>query len=111
MALDYRCNISVVNKDGTLLDDVTVLCEDKDDTEIFSELTGATNTGKIDEQTITYKDYTFGANQSTTLSPHKFTLSLAGYETLVHDNDTVDGPIDWHFEMLPAHGAWPKAWR
>jgi hypothetical protein len=97
----YTCNISVTDKDGTLLDDVIVDCEDTNGTAVWtagSVLTGATNTGKIDEQTITYKDYYYNA-QEDTLSPHKFTISKVGYKTFVLDNITIDGVVDWHFEL------------
>jgi len=96
----YTCNITVADKDGTLLDGVEVLCEDQADAQVFTTTTGDTDTGKIDEQTITYKTWTGTSETLVTSSPHKFTLSKAGYETLVLDNITVDGPIDWHFELL-----------
>ena len=95
----YTCNITVADKDGTLLDGVEVLCEDKDDAQAFTTTTGDTDTGKIDEQVITYKTWTGTSETLTTQSPHKFTLSKAGYETLVLDNITVDSPIDWHLEL------------
>lgn len=96
----HTCNIEVADKDGTLIDDVTVLCEDEADAEVFSELTGATDTGKIDEQSIIYQIFSYsGGAVTTTKSPHKFTLSKAGYETLVLENITVDEPIDWHLEL------------
>jgi len=97
----YTCNITVCDKDGTLLDDVTVVCDDQADAEQFSELTGATNTGKIDEQILTYKTWTGTSETLVTSSPHKFTLSKAGYETMVLENITVDGPINWHLELQP----------
>ena len=97
----YTCNITVADKDGTLLDDVIVDCEDQNTDAVWTAgtvLTGATNTGKIDEQQIEYRRKEYSATV-TTYSPHKFTLSKAGYETLTLDNITVDGPIDWHLEM------------
>ena len=96
----YYADIEVADKDGVLLDNVTVLCEDTNDSQVFSELTGATNTGKIDQQTISYRrHYNDGTNKIQTYSPHKFTLSKAGYETLVLENITTDGPIDWYLEL------------
>ncbi len=109
----YKCNVEVTDKDGVLLDGVTVLCKDEADVQVFSELTGATNTGEIDEQIITYIKYYYdsGAN-TTTYSPHKFTLSKAGYETLILENITVDSPIVWHLELQPATGSFEqKQWR
>ena len=107
----FTCNVTVCDKDGTLLDGVEVLCKDQTDTQAFTTTTGDTDTGKIDEQTIIYKQWAGTSETLTTYSPHKFTLSKAGYETLVLENITVDGPIDWHLELQPAHGAWPKTWR
>ena len=91
----YPCNISVADKDGTLLDGVTVLCQDKDGTQVFSVQTGAVETGMIVEQTINYIRYEAvnTVKDSTTYSPHKFTVSLTGYETKVIPNITVDGAI------------------
>ena len=92
----YTCNITVADKDGTLLDDVVVDCEDDDGTAVWTagtEVTGATNTGKIDEQTITCRSWTGTSGTLKTYSPHKFTLSKAGYETLILENITVDAPI------------------
>jgi len=95
----YTCNITVADKDGTLLDGVEVLCEDKDDAQVFTTTTGDTDTGKIDEQTITYKTWTGTSETLVTSSPHKFTISKAGYETLILENITVDAPIVWHLEL------------
>ncbi len=105
----YTCNITVRTKDGTLLDGVEVLCEDEADAQVFTTTTGDTDTGKIDEQEITYIRYYYdGGNQATTHSPHKFTLSKAGYETLIKDNITVDDHIVWELELQPPGGAGAK---
>jgi len=98
----YHCNIHIADKDGTDLQNATVLCEDKDDNEIFSVSTDAS--GDIVEQTITYKKWEDEAVTLTEYSPHKFTISKAGYETIVMDNITVDGKIDWTMELLPVSG-------
>ena len=97
----YTCNITVADKDGTLLDGVEVLCEDEADATVWTTTTGDTDTGKIDEQQITYRQFTTTAYPATitTYSPHKFTLSKAGYETLILENVTVDVPIVWHLEL------------
>ena len=39
-----------------------------------------------------------------TYSPHKFTLSKAGYETLDLENITIDGPIVWHLGLQDEDG-------
>jgi len=104
---EYSCNIEVADKDGTLIDDVVVDCEDKDGTAVWTAgtiVTGATTTGLIDEQWIPRHKWEDTAETETDYSPHKFTLSKAGYETLVLDNITVDGVIDWHLELQGATG-------
>jgi len=98
-------NIHVTDKDGANLAGVSILCEDQDGntTGGFAAVTTAAN-GTIAEQTIS-RGYcnTSNINLDTDLtkdySPHKFTLSKAGYKTLVLDNITVDGAIDWHKEL------------
>jgi len=96
----YTCNIHIADKDGADLETVNVKCEDKDGNEIFSVNTGVD--GKITEQVITYKKWEGTDETLTEYSPHKFTISKAGYEMLVLDEITVDKPIDWHLELLPA---------
>jgi len=106
------CNIHIADKDGVNLAGVTVDCEDINTDAVWAAGTIVTDAnGDIVEQIIAYKTWTGTSETLATLTPHKFTLSKAGYETLVLDNVTVDGPIVWHLEMLPAHGAWPKVWR
>jgi len=96
----HTCNVHIADKDGSNLSGVTILCEDKDNNTVFSVNTGAD--GKIAEQVITYKKWEGTSEILTEYSPHKFTISKAGYETLVLDEITVDEPIDWHLELLPA---------
>ncbi|HUV85112.1 MAG TPA: hypothetical protein VMV86_05335, partial [Methanosarcinales archaeon] len=51
-------------------------------------------------QNINYIRYYYSGGQaSETYSPHKFTFSKAGYETIIWDNVTVDAPINWHVEL------------
>lgn len=96
----YTCNIHIADKDGTNLANATILCEDKDGNEIFSVLTDAN--GDIAEQQIPYADMIASATPWVVRSPHKFTISKAGYETLVEDDKTIDDHIVWDFELLPA---------
>lgn len=56
--------------------------------------------GDITEQTIQYRKWTT-TSELLEGRLHKFTLSKAGYETLVLENITVDGPIDWSLELQP----------
>jgi len=94
---EKSCNIHIADKDGVDLAGVTVKCEDKDGTEEWSVNTDAN--GDIAEQVIIYKKAVDGG-ALTTYSPHKFTISKAGYETMVLDAVTVDHPIVWHLELL-----------
>lgn len=94
----YTCNIHIADKDGANLASATVLCEDTDGTQVFSVSTDAN--GDIAEQQVTYKQWIDTAETETTLSPHKFTISKAGKETLVLDEITVDASIVWHLELL-----------
>lgn len=93
----YRCNIHVNDKDGTNLASATVLCEDQYGTQIFSVASDAN--GDIAEQTINYRARAISA--TTTYSPHKFTISKAGYKTLVIDNITVSNTVKWTVELQP----------
>jgi len=80
---------------------VTVLCEDQFSTEVFSVSTDAN--GDIAEQTITYRQWAGTDETLTTYSPHRITLTKAGYETLVLEDVTVSQMINWwHLEMQPA---------
>ncbi len=97
---DYAVDVHVADKDGSNLQSVTVLCEDKNDTELFSVATAAD--GTIAQQTITVS--TYDDEVETEKDPVKFTLSKAGYETLPLENITVDGPIDWHLELQDPSG-------
>jgi len=97
------CNIHIADKDGADLAGVTVDCEDQFGVAVWAAGTIATNAGgDIAEQIITYKKWEgLGDPPSVTeYSPHKFTISKAGYETMVLDAVTVDGKIGWHLELL-----------
>ena len=95
----YTCNIHVADKSGTNLSGVSVACEDTNGNAAFTTQTTAAD-GTITPQTIVYRDYKYNAGSIiTTYSPHKFTISKAGFKTLVLNNITIDGPIDWHIEL------------
>jgi len=97
----YTCNIHIADKDGTDLAGVTVDCEDQFGTAVWAAGTITTNAaGDIVEQIITYKKWVGTSETETAYSPHKFTISKAGYETMVLDEITVDGKINWHLELL-----------
>lgn len=97
----YYCDMHIADKDGVNLASATVLCQDQNGNTIFSVSTDAA--GNIAQQTITYKKYWWQTTPQTTVtySPHKFTISKAGYETLVLDNVTISAPIKWHLELQP----------
>lgn len=95
---EYSCNVHIADKDGTDLGTVNVKCEDKDDNEVFSVNTNAG--GDIAKQWIPLHLWEDTVKTETIYSPHKFTISKAGYETLVLDKITVDEPIVWHLELL-----------
>jgi len=97
-------NIHVADKDGSDLQSVVVLCEDQTGAQVFSVSTDSN--GDITEQTISWRKFTDGSPPTTTtFSPHKFTFSLAGYETQVHDKIILDSPIGkgnpWNIELQP----------
>ena len=96
----YTINIHVSDKDGANLATVAVLCEDTDGntTGGFASVNTDAN-GDIAEQIIIYKGWTTTSETLKTYSPHKFTLSKAGYETLILENITIDAPIAWHLEL------------
>lgn len=95
------CNIHIADKDGNDISGATITCEDKDGNEVFSVNTDAN--GDIAEQVITREQYYYsGGEQVDDFSPHKFTISKAGYETIELDNITVDDKINWHLELLLA---------
>jgi len=97
----YTCNIHMADKNGANLAGVTVDCEDQFGTAVWAVGTITTDAaGDIAEQIITYKKWEGTSETLTTYSPHKFTISKAGYETMVLDAVTVDGKVDWHLELL-----------
>ena len=101
----YTCNIHIVDKDGNNLNGVTVSCQDTDANVVFSVNTNAS--GDIAEQTISRgycqsPETDLDTDLTKDYSPHKFTISKAGYETMELDDVTVDIPIVWHLELLPA---------
>jgi hypothetical protein len=99
----YTVNIHVSDKDGANLETANVVCLDKDDNEIFNVDTDAE--GNIAEQIVTYQQWYqlasgyHGEDEATCFSPHKFTISKDGYETLTIDNITINDPIKWHLEL------------
>jgi len=107
----YTINIHVADKDGANLATVAVLCEDTDGNTTGGFTSVNTDaSGDIAEQTIIYKQWTTTSETLKTYSPHKFTISKAGYETLILDNITVDTPIVWHLE-LQAQKQSPAPWQ
>ncbi len=111
IAQKYTVNIHVSDRAGENLGTVAVLCEDTDGNTTGGFASVNTDaSGDIAEQTIIYKQWEGTAETLKDFSPHKFTLSKAGYETRVIDNVTIDSPIVWHLE-LQTPKAPPRAWR
>jgi len=97
----YTCNIHIADKDGADLAGVVVDCEDQFGNPVWAAGTITTNAGgDITEQIINYKMWYGTSETLIDYSPHKFTISKAGYETMVLDAVTVDGKINWHLELL-----------
>jgi hypothetical protein len=113
----YTIDIHIADKNGTNLAGATVLMENKDgsSTSVAETLHGFSTTtaadGTITQQIVSRGYYDeVGGNTIYEFSPHKITVSLAGYETLILDNITLDGPIVWHLELQPLD--YPEdAWR
>ena len=96
----YSCNIHVTDEDGSDISGVTVDCQDEGDNYVWTQGSVTTDgNGDIAEQIITYKRWLGASETLTTYSPHKFTISAAGYDDFVIDNVTVDGPVKWHIEL------------
>ena len=106
--LEYTCNIHVSDRAGANLQSVTVLCEDQADSQVFSVSTNSG--GDIAEQVVPFKIWEGTSETLTTHSPHKFTLSKAGFETLILDATIVDHPLVWMLE-LQSQKQPPRAWR
>lgn len=97
----YTCNINVCDKNGTAIAGAVVDCVDTTATAVWTAGSVTTDaSGNITEQNISFKRYYYsGGSQTTTYSPHKFTISKPGYQTLVLENITVSAPIKWHLEL------------
>lgn len=104
----FTININVSDRSGAALQSVTVLCEDQADAEAFSVSTDAS--GDIAEQAIITRSWSGTLETETDNNDFKFTLSKAGYETLVLEAIRVSAPIIWHLE-LQSQKAPPRAWR
>jgi hypothetical protein len=98
---DYAFDLSIVNTGGFLLDGVVVDCEDQFGTPSWTAgtvETGAVVTGAIEEQIIRHRRW-YGASETLTeYSPHKFTFTKAGYETLIVYAD-IDSIQNWQMKL------------
>ncbi len=103
--LTYSVNLLVKDPLGNALSGAVALLEGSEvgaasyDTQQFSVST-ATD-GTITEQTPTIKKWVGTSETETDYNVHRLTLTKAGYETLIIENITIDGPIDWELEMQP----------
>lgn len=113
----FSFDVHVADKDGANLATVNVKLNNGS-SDVVDTNTDAN--GNIASQWITVAKYVndgtdddigFSSTDITeTVYTFTATLSKAGYETLVLDNITVDGPIDWHLE-LQAQKQPPAAWQ
>jgi len=99
----YTVNIHVTDKNGANLSGVNVVCQDKNDNEVFNVNTDAQ--GDIAEQEVTYQRWYKlatgwrGEGEADLYSPHSFIVSKDGYETLEIDAITLSEPVKWHLEL------------
>ena len=99
----YSCNIHISDKNGANLSGANIICKDKDNNEVFNANTDVN--GDIEEQEVTYQEWYqlalgwHGEEDATIFSPHSFTISKTGYETLEIDDITLSEPIKWHLEL------------
>jgi hypothetical protein len=94
----YSCNINICDSSGVALSSVAVDCVDVNGAALWTLGSVTTDvSGNITQQLITTHKYEVGG--ITGYHPFKFTISKAGYQTLVLDNITVSAPIKWHLEM------------
>jgi hypothetical protein len=101
----YSCNVHVTDEDGSDISGVTVDCQDEGDNYVWTQGSVTTDgNGDIAEQIITYKRWLGTSETLTTYSPHKFTISAAGYDDFVINNITVDAPVSWHIELQKPRG-------
>lgn len=109
----YRENtfdLNVFGPDGVSLSGVVVDSKDQYGTACWTAGTITTDAnGDIAQQTIYYQNYKAGASEPAptvvTYSPHTFTISKAGYKTLVMENITMSESKKWHVELQPYEGA------
>ncbi len=93
----YTCNIHVADRDGTNLGTVNIDCDSDGEGDVFDVNTDAN--GDIAQQDVPFKKWVGTTETLTSYSPHTFTISKAGYETLVLEGITVDHPLVWHLEL------------
>jgi len=95
----FTVDIQVTDEAGANVESATVTCKDKNNNTVFSVSTGGD--GKITQQTITYKNYSYNGSDTTvtTYSPHSFEISKDGYKTLIISNVTPTEAIDWRLEL------------
>ena len=106
---EYTTNIHVADVDGANIQGATVLCEDTNGAQVFSVTTDAN--GDIAEQQVRWKEWTTEFETLEVFSPHKFTITKAGYEPVIIENVTVDDPIVWEIVLPSPIGAVAQPWR
>jgi hypothetical protein len=95
----FTCDIHVIDDNGAAISGATVLCQDAGANTIFNVATNAG--GNIVQQVVPYKKWLNQVKTETDYSPHVFTISKTGYQTLVIPGVTVDHPLVWTMELGP----------
>jgi hypothetical protein len=94
----YTIHLHVVDAAGANVSGATVIWYHADDTEAFHVTTAAD--GTITEQTVSrgYYDYTNGDTLQD-YGPFTLTVTKAGYMPYIHENITLDEPVDWRIYL------------
>lgn len=95
-------DIHKADKDGANLETAQIVCDGSSngsnyDTEQFDVNTVAD--GTITQQDALIKKWVGTSETETDYNVHRFTASKAGKKTLVLENKTIAGAIDWHSEL------------
>lgn len=107
--IDHSCDVHVTDEDGADIENVTVLCEDTNGTQVFSVSTAAD--GTITQQFVTSKTIKNPDTETTVLTPHKFTITKAGFEPVIISEVTVAAKLVYEVVLSSPIGAMAQAWR
>lgn len=91
---EYSVSLMIVDVNNSGIENASIVIQDKDSNIIASGTTDAD--GNFSEW-VTFKLYAYQTVE--TFSPHKLTISKAGYETLIIPEITMDEKINWTLEL------------